>query len=101
MIYKDKEELKQKCLKIIAIDGNDVVILNEGKLAGELIDDLIYTAVFSADQATQEAARWLIRRAGAAECLCNRQNSWNDTKPAIAKLWKKSVFTAKKRAKAI
>lgn len=66
MICKDKKELQQKCSKIIEIDGNDVAILNEGKLAGELIDDLIYTAVFSADQATQEAACWLIRRAGAA-----------------------------------
>ena len=31
-----------------------------------LIDDLIYTAVFSPDQATQEAACWLIRRAAVA-----------------------------------
>jgi fructose/tagatose bisphosphate aldolase len=66
MIYKDKKELQQRYSKIIEIDGNDVVILNEGKLAGELIDDLISTAVFSADEATQEATRWLIRRAGAA-----------------------------------
>jgi fructose/tagatose bisphosphate aldolase len=64
MIYKDKKELKQKCSKIIEIDGNDVLILNEDQLKNELIDDLIYTAVFSSDQATQEAARWLIRRAG-------------------------------------
>ena len=66
MIYKDKKELQQRCSKIIEIDGIDVVILNEEKLVGELIDDLIYTAVFSTDQATQEAACWLIRRAGAA-----------------------------------
>jgi fructose/tagatose bisphosphate aldolase len=43
-----------------------VRILDEAKLKNELIDDLIYTAVFSPDQATQEAARWLIRRAGVA-----------------------------------
>jgi fructose/tagatose bisphosphate aldolase len=66
MICKDKQELKQKCSKIIEIDGNDVLILDEVKLKGELIDDLIQTAVFASDQATQEAARWLIRRAGAA-----------------------------------
>ena len=66
MIYKDKKELRQKCSKIIEIDGNDVVILNETELKNVLIDDLIYTAVFSPDQATIEAARWLIRRAGAA-----------------------------------
>ncbi len=66
MIYEDKDELQQKYSKIIEIDGNDVRILNEGLLRDELIDDLIYTAVFSADKATQEAARWLIRRSGAA-----------------------------------
>ena len=66
MIYKDKKELRQKCSKIIEIDGNDVVILNETELKNVLIDDLIQTAVFSADEATREAARWLIRRAGAA-----------------------------------
>jgi fructose/tagatose bisphosphate aldolase len=66
MIYKDKKELKQKCSMIIEIDGNDVLILDEAKLKNELIDDLIQTVVFASDQATQEAARWLIRRAGPA-----------------------------------
>jgi fructose/tagatose bisphosphate aldolase len=66
MIYQDKKELQQKCSKIIAIDGNEVVILNEQELVNELIDNLIQTAVFSADQATADAARWLIRRAGGA-----------------------------------
>jgi fructose/tagatose bisphosphate aldolase len=40
--------------------------LDEAKLKSGLIDDLIYTAVFSSDKAAQEAAGWLIRRAGAA-----------------------------------
>ena len=66
MIYKDKNELQQACAKVIEIDGNDVRILNETELKSGLIDDLIYTVVFSSDQATQEAARWLIRRAGTA-----------------------------------
>lgn len=66
MIYKDKNELQKACEKNIAIEGNDVSILNEAALRGDLIDHLIYTAVFSADQATQQAAYWLIRRAGAA-----------------------------------
>lgn len=65
MICMDKKELLQKCSNIIDIDGQDVVILNEGKLVEELIDNLIHTAVFSADRETQEAAHWLIRRAGA------------------------------------
>lgn len=66
MIYRDKNELQRECAKIIEIDGNEVRILDEGKLKNEFVDDLIFTAVFSADEATREAARWMIRRAGAA-----------------------------------
>ena len=66
MICEDKKQLLNECAKIMELDGNDVRILDEAKLKSELIDDLIYTAVFSSDQATQEAARWLIRRAGVA-----------------------------------
>jgi len=66
MIYEDKKQLQNECAEIVELDGNDVRILDEAKLKSELIDDLIYTAVFSSDQATQEAARWLIRRAGVA-----------------------------------
>ena len=66
MICEDKKQLLNVCAKIVELDGNDVRILDEAKLKSELIDNLIYTAVFSPDQATQEAARWLIRRAGVA-----------------------------------
>lgn len=66
MIYKDKNELQRECAKIIEIDGNDVRILDEARFKNEFIDDLIFTAVFSVDEAAREAARWLIRRAGAA-----------------------------------
>jgi len=66
MICKDKKQLQKAYANIIEQDGNDVRILDEAKLKNELIDDLIYTAIFSSDQATQEAARWLIRRAGVA-----------------------------------
>ncbi|MGA2782854.1 MAG: class II fructose-bisphosphate aldolase [Smithella sp.] len=66
MIYEDKRQLLNECAKIVELDGNDVRILDETKLKSKLIDDLIYTAVFSPDQAIQEAARWLIRRAGVA-----------------------------------
>lgn len=66
MIYKDKNELQRGCDTIIEIDGNDVRVLNEAKLRSGLIDDLIYTAVFSSDKSIQEAVRWLIRRTGAS-----------------------------------
>ncbi len=66
MIFENKNQLKDKCAPIIKLDGSDIHILDEAKLKNELIDDLIYTAVFSPDQATQEAACWLIRRAAVA-----------------------------------
>jgi fructose/tagatose bisphosphate aldolase len=66
MICEDKKQLLNVCAKIVELDGNDVRILDEAKLKSELIDNFIYTAVFSPDLATQEAARWLIRRAGVA-----------------------------------
>ena len=66
MIYKDRNELQNEYAKILEPDGNDVRILDEAKLKSELIDDLIYTAVFSPDKATQFTARWLIRRTGTA-----------------------------------
>jgi fructose/tagatose bisphosphate aldolase len=66
MIYENKNQLKKGYARILKLDGSDVRILDEAKLKSELIDDLIYTAVFSPDQATREAACWLIRRAAAA-----------------------------------
>jgi fructose/tagatose bisphosphate aldolase len=66
MICEDKKQLLNECANIVELDGNDVRILDEAKLKSKLIDDLIYTAGFSSDQSTQEAARWLIRRAGVA-----------------------------------
>lgn len=66
MIYNNYNALKDGISGILAIEGGDVTVLDEETLRGDLIDDLIYTAVFSPDSETKEAARWLIRRAGAA-----------------------------------
>jgi len=66
MIYENKDQLKSGCTQIIQPDGGDIRILDEVKLKNELIDNLIYTAVFSPDKATREAASWLIRRSAAA-----------------------------------
>jgi fructose/tagatose bisphosphate aldolase len=67
MIYENKDQLKNGCARIIQQDGGDIRILDEAKFKCELIDDLIYTAVFSPDPATREAACWLIRRSAAAD----------------------------------
>ncbi len=66
MIFENKDQLKEKCAPVVKLDGRDIHILDEAKLKNELIDDLIYTKVFSPDKATQEAACWLIRRAAHA-----------------------------------
>lgn len=66
MICENINQLKNKCAQIIQPDGNDIRILDEEKLKSELTDDLIFTAVFSSDKETSDAACWLIRRAAAA-----------------------------------
>ncbi len=66
MIYENKDQLKKGCESILAFDGGNVSVLDEGRFQSKLIDDLIYTVVFSPDPATQEAAGFLIRRGAAA-----------------------------------
>ena len=66
MIFETMEQLRKGLEGILAIDGDDVKVLDEAKLRASLIDDLIYTAVFSPRQDVMEAASWLIRRSGAA-----------------------------------
>ncbi len=66
MIYENKDQLKKGCEFILAYDGKDVCVLNELRFREKLIDDLIYTAVFSPDPATSEAAGFLIRRGAAS-----------------------------------
>jgi fructose/tagatose bisphosphate aldolase len=66
MIYENKDKLKKECESILACDGGDVRVLDEDKFRTKLIDDLIYTVVFSPDPATKEAAAFLIRRGAAA-----------------------------------
>ncbi len=66
MIYENKDQLKKGCESILAYDGGDVRVLNESSFQEKLIDDLIYTVVFSPDPDTQEAAGFLIRRGAAS-----------------------------------
>ncbi len=66
MIYENKDQLKKGCKSILAYDGSDVRVLNESRFQEKLIDDLIYTVVFSPDPATSQAAGFLIRRGAAS-----------------------------------
>jgi len=64
MMFQTSEQLKEGIEGVLQVMGNDVAVLNESRLRDELIDSLIYTAVFCSDENTKAAARWLIRRAG-------------------------------------
>ncbi len=66
MIYQSSKEIKMSWEGILGVAGDDVKVLNEEKLRRELIDKLIYTAVFSPDEEAKSLARWVIRRAAAA-----------------------------------
>ena len=66
MICENTDVLKKALAGILAAGERDVRILDEKRLRGELIDDLIQTAVLASDAEAQKAARWLIRRTAAA-----------------------------------
>jgi len=66
MIFKTMDQLRSGLEGILALDNAHIAVLDETKFRASLIDDLIYTAVFSPSQDVTDAARWLIRRAGAA-----------------------------------
>jgi len=50
----------------MACEGGDVILLDQASFQQKLIDDLIFTAVFSPDPAARQAAAYLIRRGAAA-----------------------------------
>jgi len=64
--YESIDQLKKGLSGILEISGNSVRAVDEEKLRRTLVDDLIYSAVFSPHREIREAASWLIRRAGAA-----------------------------------
>ena len=64
-VYESIGQLKKSLEGSLKISGNDIQIQDEKKLRSTLIDDLIFTAVFSPQEEIRKAARWLIRRAGA------------------------------------
>ncbi len=65
MIYRTIDQLKHNITGVLTIDGGDIVISDEKRLRDTLIDDLVYSAIFSPDSEVKSSARWLIRRAGA------------------------------------
>ena len=65
MICENMEQMKNAWQGILAVQDGEVKVLDEDRLRGNLIDALIFTAVFSSHGETAEAARRLIRQAAA------------------------------------
>ncbi len=64
MTYETIEQLKEDLLNVVTIEDDDIVIVDENRLRDTLIDDLIYSAIFSPEDEVKSAARWVIRMAG-------------------------------------
>jgi fructose/tagatose bisphosphate aldolase len=66
MVYENIEQLKKGYHGVLTLAGDALTVLDEGRLKGALIDDLIDTAIFCSDKNVRDAACWIIRRAGAS-----------------------------------
>ena len=64
MIYQTIDQMKHSIVDVITIEEETIVISEEDRLRDILIDDLIYSAIFSPDDNVKSSARWLIRMAG-------------------------------------
>jgi fructose/tagatose bisphosphate aldolase len=65
-VYESVEQIKAAMAGVLQLEEKRVRILDERKLQSSLIDDLIFSAIFSADAGVCKACRWLIRQTGAA-----------------------------------
>ncbi|MFB3925942.1 MAG: class II fructose-bisphosphate aldolase [Syntrophales bacterium] len=65
MIFQKSDQLLKSLEGVLAIQDHNVRVTDRDRLRNQAIDDLVYSAVFSVDPEVKEAARWLIRRAGA------------------------------------
>jgi fructose/tagatose bisphosphate aldolase len=51
---------------VVSVDGERLEVVDEGRLRGEGIRDLAWTAVFSEDEGAVDAARWIVWEASQA-----------------------------------
>jgi fructose/tagatose bisphosphate aldolase len=65
-IYEGVEQLKKGLAEALEISKSGVKIRSRQKLQQSVIDDLIFTAVFSPARETAKSAAWIIREAGSA-----------------------------------
>ncbi|HEV09465.1 MAG TPA: aldolase, partial [Sulfurihydrogenibium azorense] len=60
-ILESIQQLNERLQNVVSVKDGKVSILDEKKLREEVIDDLIYTAVFSKDYNLKEEVKYLIR----------------------------------------
>ncbi|WP_028950454.1 class II fructose-bisphosphate aldolase [Sulfurihydrogenibium subterraneum] len=60
-IFENIQQLNERLKDVVSVENGKVSILDEKKLREEVIDDLIYTAVFSKDYDLKEEVKYLIR----------------------------------------
>ncbi|HEC68335.1 MAG TPA: aldolase, partial [Candidatus Desulfofervidus auxilii] len=60
-MYKNIQELNEALKSVARLEGEVLVVKHEDKLKDKIIDDLVYTSVFTQDVALKNAARWSIR----------------------------------------
>jgi fructose/tagatose bisphosphate aldolase len=65
MICENAIKLKEAISEILSVTYDGVSVLDPMRFRESLIDDLIFTSVFSPDEDAKKMARWLIRRAAA------------------------------------
>ncbi len=63
MIYQSKQALMDAMESAVKVEDGAVAIQDEGELQGPLMDELVYNAVFAAEE-VQTTARWLIWELG-------------------------------------
>jgi fructose/tagatose bisphosphate aldolase len=63
-VYECIDQLKRDLDGVLEISGDAVRVLDEERFQSSVIDDLIFSTVFSPQPEIREAAGWLIRKAG-------------------------------------
>ncbi len=66
MTIANAQDLVASLDGIARIQGSRLLVDDEPRLRGELVDDLVFDAVFNPDEALRDAARWLIWSASQA-----------------------------------
>jgi fructose/tagatose bisphosphate aldolase len=66
-VYETIGQVREALAGILKLEGDHLRVLDEGKLRSGLIDDLIFSAVFSANPDVHVICEWLIRRTGVVQ----------------------------------